>query len=169
MGMLTIPLPIKGEFFFETGPGYSDFHHHTRLMMELMQPLVKDQDVFDIGCGGGILSVAAALMGAQSVTICDIDPKALAHAKRNGSINQIELQVGTPKSDKPLVLMNITPHEQYSAWREHRIPFSILITSGIRPEARDNYLAFADQQGWKLQKELEKKGWLAYVFKEKQT
>ena len=45
--------------------------------------------VLDLGCGSGLLSVAAAKMGAGSVTATDLDPRALEAAYRNAFVNGV--------------------------------------------------------------------------------
>ena len=53
-------------------------HESTQLMLEAMEDLVTpDTTVIDIGCGSGILSRAALLLGAQRVFACDIHEDAL--------------------------------------------------------------------------------------------
>jgi putative methylase len=44
---------------------------------------VEGRTVVDLGCGGGILSVGAALLGAERVTGIDVDPNAIEDARRN--------------------------------------------------------------------------------------
>lgn len=44
---------------------------------------VEGRKVVDLGCGGGILSIGAALLGAESVTGIDVDPHAIEDAQRN--------------------------------------------------------------------------------------
>ncbi len=57
-------------------------HETTRLCMELLEQYIKpNMDVLDVGCGSGILSVAALLLGANSAVGVDID----ALAVKNGS------------------------------------------------------------------------------------
>jgi predicted nicotinamide N-methyase len=59
----------------------------------LNQPdLVRDREVIEIGCGGGVASVAAAKAGARKVTANDIDPIALGIARQNGTHNRVSLQ-----------------------------------------------------------------------------
>lgn len=49
--------------------------------------LVKGKQVFDLGCGGGAISMACALSGAKSVLANDIDPLALEATKINAGVN----------------------------------------------------------------------------------
>lgn len=44
---------------------------------------VEGREVVDLGCGGGILSIGAALLGAKRVTGIDVDPNAIDDARRN--------------------------------------------------------------------------------------
>ncbi len=66
-------------------------HETTRLCMELMEKhLPAGADVLDMGCGSGILSVAALLLGAQSAVGVDIDPLAVKTAVENARLNGVE-------------------------------------------------------------------------------
>lgn len=59
----------------------------------LNQPdLARGQEVIEIGCGGGVASIAAAKAGARKVTANDIDPIALAIARENGAHNSVSLE-----------------------------------------------------------------------------
>ncbi|MBQ2676005.1 MAG: 50S ribosomal protein L11 methyltransferase [Clostridia bacterium] len=66
-------------------------HATTRLCMEALEKHIKSgDDVLDIGCGSGILSIAAMLVGANSVTGVDIDPLAVKTARENGLKNNMQ-------------------------------------------------------------------------------
>jgi ribosomal protein L11 methyltransferase len=59
-------------------------HESTQLSIEALERHLKPgQDVVDVGCGSGILSAAASLLGAGRVVSCDIDPEALRVARRH--------------------------------------------------------------------------------------
>ena len=59
----------------------------------LNQPdLARGLEVIEIGCGGGVASIAAAKAGARKVTANDIDPIALAIARQNGAHNRVSLE-----------------------------------------------------------------------------
>ena len=65
-------------------------HETTRLCMELLEQYVAPGcSVLDIGCGSGILSVAALLLGAQSAVGVDIDELAVKTAVQNAELNQV--------------------------------------------------------------------------------
>ncbi len=60
-------------------------HATTRLMLEAMEEYITpDTRVLDVGCGSGILSMAALLLGAQSAVGVDIDGVAVKTAIENG-------------------------------------------------------------------------------------
>lgn len=66
-------------------------HETTRLCMELLEKYVAPGDeVLDMGCGSGILSVAALLLGAKQAVGVDIDPLAVKTAVENAKINGVE-------------------------------------------------------------------------------
>lgn len=63
-------------------------HDTTRLVLEtLEQHITPGEDFLDIGCGSGILSIAACLLGAGSAFGVDIDPLAVRTAQENGALN----------------------------------------------------------------------------------
>ncbi|MCP2244437.1 class I SAM-dependent methyltransferase [Lentzea aerocolonigenes] len=51
--------------------------------------LVRDRKVFDLASGSGLVAIAAALAGADSVTANDIDPLALAAVELNAAANHV--------------------------------------------------------------------------------
>lgn len=66
----------------------SGTHETTRLCLTSLEKYVKpSSDVLDIGCGSGILSVAALLLDAKHVTGVDIDPLAIKTSEENFKMN----------------------------------------------------------------------------------
>lgn len=66
-------------------------HDTTRLVLEtLEQYITPETDLLDVGCGSGILSIAALLLGARSAVGVDIDPLAVKTARENGTLNGFE-------------------------------------------------------------------------------
>ena len=67
-------------------------HHTTRMCLELLEKHLKGGElVADIGCGSGILSAAAILMGAKEAVALDIDPVATKIAAEMAEENGIDI------------------------------------------------------------------------------
>jgi len=94
-------------------------HPTTRLCLEALESiadrsLARGARVLDVGCGSGILSIAAARLGATSVLGLDIDPIAIeatsANAGRNRLTRRVGVRLGSLPSGEPpfdLVLANL--------------------------------------------------------------
>lgn len=65
-------------------------HATTRMCLEALEPYAPGARVLDLGCGSGILSISALLLGAQSATACDIDDKAPKVVLENAALNGVE-------------------------------------------------------------------------------
>ena len=84
-----LPIRINPGMAFGTGT-----HPTTRLCLEFMEELVKPgMTVFDVGCGSGILSAGAVVLGAGHVIAVDIDPAAVRSTEENCVLNQVRDQV----------------------------------------------------------------------------
>ena len=65
-------------------------HHTTRMCLEFLEKTVKaGDDMIDMGCGSGILSIASLLLGAKEAVAVDIDPIAEKIAYENAAMNGI--------------------------------------------------------------------------------
>lgn len=78
-------------------------HPTTQLCLEALETMVEaDTDVLDLGCGSGILAIAAAKLGANKILALDIDPIAIdatiENAEDNGVLAQITAQTGSLES-----------------------------------------------------------------------
>ena len=81
----------KGEKIMRLDPGMAfgtGSHATTRMCLELMD--VNGKDVIDVGCGSGILGIAAKICGAKSVYMCDIDEQAVEFARQNAALNHVD-------------------------------------------------------------------------------
>lgn len=83
----------KGRVALRLNPGLAfgtGGHATTRLCLTALEKHVAPgMRVLDLGCGSGILSVAALLLGAESAFGCDIDDKAVDIAYENAALNGI--------------------------------------------------------------------------------
>ena len=86
------PVP-EGRVPFYLNPGLTfgtGSHASTQLCLEgVEERAVPGRDVLDLGCGSGILSIAALCLGAKSAVAVDIDPKAVDVAYENAALNGI--------------------------------------------------------------------------------
>ena len=67
-------------------------HATTRLCLELLQEL-EPASLLDVGCGSGVLSIAAALLGFALVTGIDVDGAAVEATLANAHVNGVDLSV----------------------------------------------------------------------------
>ncbi len=110
-----------------------------------------DRTVIDYGCGSGILSLAAARLGAARVVATDIDPQALAATRSNAEHNGIGpdvLETGLPEAlpalQADLVLANILSGplvELEPVLARHTRPGGRIVLSGILAEQAERVVA----------------------------
>lgn len=83
----------NGELIIELDPGmaFGTGTHETTSMCirELEKYVNEDSKVFDIGCGSGILAIAAAKLGAKEVLAVDLDEVAVKVSKENVEENNV--------------------------------------------------------------------------------
>lgn len=170
-------IDLEGKvLLLKPGAGFGDLSHPTtRLTLTLMAPLVKGKAVFDVGCGSGILSIAAALLGAKQVHGIDIDENAIKHSQENAKINPTEAKPHFSKEIEPahipnepiVILMNMIESEQTQAWESLTLFHNIqatMILSGILSTQIAPYLQLAKTRKWSLVEQREEAGWVGFVF-----
>ena len=127
-------------------------HATTRLCLELLQE-VEPTGLLDVGCGSGVLSVAAAKLGFAPVHAVDIDAVALETTRSNADANDVVVEVGTAPQPAGLGVMNIALDVVERMLPE--LPVDRTITSG--------YLERDEPQvdGWQSQTRRVHDGWAA--------
>lgn len=141
-------------------------HFTTSSCLRLMERITpRPRNLLDVGCGSGILSIAARLMGIPRVAACDIDPEAVRVAAENALANgaRMMLFVGgaeclTAKFD--CVVANIQAEvltELMPTLRSRVRPGGTLLLAGILCERCDPVMAAASANGFAL-KELRSDG-----------
>lgn len=63
---------------------------------------LRGKTVLDYGCGSGILAIAAAMLGADSVQAIDIDPQACLSTRDNAARNGVAGQIAVTDDDRTL-------------------------------------------------------------------
>ncbi len=156
-------------------------HHTTRMCLELLEKNMHGGElVADIGCGSGILSTAALLMGASEAVALDIDPVATKVAVETAEENGIDLMkytvyTGDILTDKQIrtavmrrqydiVLANIVANVIIAL--APMVPYlmhkgSRFIASGIIDDRLDEVVEALDRNGLKVNKVLEGEDWRA--------
>jgi ribosomal protein L11 methyltransferase len=82
-----LPLLIPSGMAFGTGD-HATTARCLQLLVEAAKPLAeKDWSLLDLGCGSGILALAAELLGARRVLGCDFDERCVKTSKENAGLN----------------------------------------------------------------------------------
>lgn len=169
-------LKIDPGHIFGTGT-----HETTQLCMELSEKYVTEGDkVLDIGCGSGILSIAALLLGAREADAVDIDPNAIRIAYENSDRNAIDraryhvragniledtaLQQAYSGKGYDLVEANIVADVIIALTKQapaYLKDGGVFLCSGIITERKADVLAALAAGGFRVEDVREKKGWVA--------
>lgn len=144
-------------------------HPTTALCLEwLDQAQIEGKSVIDFGCGSGILSVAAMLLGASDVTAIDHDPQALQATIDNAEKNQVLDNLTVLDSKQPvatiadITLANIlaaTLIELEPLFATHTISCGQIVLSGILEEQADSVIA-AFEGNFHIQSPIVQDGWV---------
>lgn len=95
--------PEENEIIVELDPGMAfgtGTHPTTKMCLEAVEKVIKPGDtVIDVGTGSGVLSIAAAKLGASAVTAFDLDDLAVKSATMNVALNKMEAVVTVRQND----------------------------------------------------------------------
>ncbi len=164
----------KGEKIMRLDPGMAfgtGSHATTRMCLELMD--VLDKDVIDVGCGSGILGIAAAICGAKSVYMCDIDEQAVEFARKNALLNHVnatiekaDLLQGEQKAD--FIFANITADilMRFSkSIGKHLRENGTIVLSGIIDTRLDEVIQCYQSAGYQIVERMAIDDWRALKLK----
>ncbi len=154
-------------------------HATTSLCLGILDECVTEKDtVLDIGCGSGILAIAALLLGAEKALGVDIDAQSVKTAKENAEINSIsekaEFIVGD-LADKvtgkySIVCANIVADviiKLLPDVGQFMMEDGILILSGIIDIRKEDVLSAVEKFGFTVELEAYRDNWCAFVCKTK--
>lgn len=158
-------------------------HHTTRLCLELVEKYLNEGDtVLDMGCGSGILSIAAMLLGADHTIAVDIEQNAAETAAENAAKNHIssdkyKTYFGDITSDSALADEIDDKYDMITAnivadvliamkdyFRRYLKENGILIVSGIIEERKDEVIDALISSGFKNPETQVREGWAAVKF-----
>jgi len=114
-------------------------HGSTRAALELLQRL-EPGPALDLGCGSGVLAIAALKLGFGPLLGFDLDPLAVAAAAENAARNGVELPVvradvlSDPLPEAPLWLANLELHLLQRLLERPDLPPLILVSGLLDPE-----------------------------------
>ena len=173
-----IPLRIDPGMAFGTGT-----HPTTQLSLMLLEKTLQPEDtLFDIGCGSGILAVAAHKLGAGQVYGVDIDPQAVEIAWQTARDNQVQqgvqFETGSVVEVRkglfqvrqaPVVVANILTHILIrlldSGLADLVAPGGVLILSGILEEKEAEIRDALTQKDLKIIEKITIEDWIGLAVK----
>ena len=157
-------------------------HHTTRLCLELMEnEITPATRLLDLGCGSGILSIAALLLGADRAVACDIDEKCMDVAYENAALNGVgrdryTVRWGDVVTDQALrqelggpydvVVANIVA-DVIKALASTVRPLvkegGIFLCSGIIDDRAEEVAQCLRDNGWTIAEARSSEGWFSYL------
>lgn len=175
----------KGRVALRLNPGLAfgtGGHATTRLCLTALEKHVKPgMRVLDLGCGSGILSIAALLLGAESAFGCDIDDKAAGIAYENAALNGVgkdryTVRAGDVLSDAGLqremgsgydiVVANIVADVIIAlapAARKLMKEGGLFLTSGIIDTRAEEVRAALEAAGFTVAETNSSEGWYSFL------
>lgn len=157
-------------------------HATTRLCLTALDRLIQGGEaVLDLGCGSGILSLAALRLGAARAFACDVDPTCVTVANENAALNGVGPDVYTVRAgdvtadaelarvcggDYDLVVANIVADVILSLAPRVRPllkPGGRFLCSGIIDERAPEVRRALEDAGWRVIEENSAEGWFSYL------
>jgi ribosomal protein L11 methyltransferase len=154
-------------------------HPTTRMVLEQIQSLLQPNDrVLDLGCGSGILGLAALALGAASVVAVDVEEQAVASTRANAALNgagtrisvglgSIDLEAVQSQAPYDLLLANINAATIARLAPDMAASLRAgggLVASGVINEHESMCLEALQSAGLRLERRYEDGDWRAFVL-----
>ena len=168
---ITPPDPSAKTIILDPGLAFGSGDHPTTslCLSWLYDHITEEQEVMDYGCGSGVLSIAATLLGASTVYAVDYDPQAITAISNNIEKNMISegrIRTYLPE-DLPTIRVDclvanilamplIELSEQFSNLTK---PMGKLVLSGILEEQTNSVIQHY-KRWFEIDKPQEKDGWV---------
>jgi ribosomal protein L11 methyltransferase len=138
-------------------------HATTRLCIELLARVGDRRSLLDVGCGSGVLGIAAARLGFDAITCVDVDPVAVETTVANAALNGVRVvarvldaeQEPLPPAEAAVANVLLAPVEAILA----RLDAREAVTSGYLAGERPSH------PGWEHAETLVRDGWAADRFR----
>lgn len=179
--------PADGRIALRLDPGLifgTGSHPTTRMCLAALEHYAgAGKTALDLGCGSGILSIAALLLGARDAFACDIDDKCVGVAYENAALNGIgrehyTVRAGDVLSDKRLarefggdydiVVANIVADVIIALAPQVRPLLKkggLFLCSGIIDDRAVEVADALRLAGWAIMEARESEGWFSYLCK----
>jgi ribosomal protein L11 methyltransferase len=135
------PVVIDPGLAFGTGA-----HPTTQLCLELIQSLER-ASLLDVGCGSGVLAIAACKLGYEPITAIDVDEAAVEATRRNVAVNDVAVDVRQFDADGgtlPEAVIAVANIDRRTITRlEPSERCRVLVTSGYYASDRMAVVGFA--------------------------
>ena len=167
------------ELIIELDPGMAfgtGTHPTTVLCIQALERTVKSGDkVIDVGTGSGVLSIAAALLGAESIRAYDLDEVAVKAAKLNIKLNKVQdraevaqnnLLDGIDSQSADVIVANILAEVivRFTSDASRVLkPGGIFITSGIIQAKKDLVTDALINDGFTIKETMLMEDWVAII------
>ena len=167
-----IKVRIDSNMAFGTGE-----HETTSMVIEMMQEYIKPSDtVIDVGCGSGILGIAAVKLGAAHAILTDIDFVAVKSAEHNCKLNDVADKTKVALSNLlddtsvkgALIVANITAEVLgilAKSILKNVKDNGVIIMSGIIHSRYEYVLKTYSELGFTLIEKRQKGEWIAMAMK----
>jgi ribosomal protein L11 methyltransferase len=167
------------EIVIEPGQAFgTGSHATTRLCLELLVALAADLEppgrrraLLDLGCGSGVLAIAAAKLGFEPVSAVDHEQESIAATRANAAVNGVEIECGLLDLQRdelpraPLIVANLLGPLLHDLAVRMIEPPSALIASGLLREQADGVAAaFAQRHGMRERSRRHDGDWAALLL-----